>query len=149
LLSLIKQNSPKRLVIDVRQNKGGDFTKVRNSLLPGLKAARNLRTPGGFYVITGRSTQSAAVVNAIDFRKKLSAILVGEPTGGRPNGYSEHGEFKLPNSKLTVSYSSRYYKFQDTDAPAVMPDKIIEPDWKSYKSGHDPVLEWILSQPVK
>ena len=149
LLSLIKQQSPKRLVIDVRQNRGGDFTKVRGSLLPGLKSAGNFRTPGSFYVITGRSTQSAAVVNAIDFRKDLGAILVGEPTGGRPNGYSEHGEFKLPNSKLTVSYSTRYYKFQDTDTPAVMPDKLIEPDWKSYKSGRDPVLEWILSQPMK
>jgi hypothetical protein len=149
LLSLIKQNSAKRLVIDVRQNKGGDFTKVRNGLLPGLKGIATLRVPGNFYVITGRSTQSAAVVNSIDFRKQLHAILVGEPTGGRPNGYSEHGEFKLPNSKLTVSYSSRYYKFQDSDTPAVMPDKLIEPDWKSYKSGRDPVLEWILSQPVK
>jgi hypothetical protein len=149
LLSLIKQNSPKRLVIDVRQNRGGDFTKVRDSLLPGLKAAGNLRTPGSFYVITGRSTQSAAVVNAIDFRKELGAILVGEPTGGRPNGYSEAREFKLPNSKLTVGYSIRYYKFQDSDSPAVMPDKLIEPDWKSYKSGRDPVLEWILLQPVK
>jgi len=67
----------------------------------------------------------------------------------RPNGYSEARDFKLPNSKLTVGYSIRYYKFQDTDSPAVMPDKLIEPDWKSYKSGHDPVLEWILAQPVK
>jgi hypothetical protein len=75
-------------------------------------------------------------------------MVVGEPTGGRPNGYSEHGDFELPNSKLVVSYSSRYYKFQDQDTPAVMPDKLIEPAWDSYRAGRDPVMDWILSQPL-
>jgi hypothetical protein len=72
---------------------------------------------------------------------------VGEPTGGRPNGYSEHGEFTLSNSKLVVNYSSRYYKFQDKDTPAVMPDKIIEPRWDAYRAGEDPVMAWIVEQP--
>jgi hypothetical protein len=148
LLVSIKENSPKRLVIDVRQNRGGDFTKVRKRLLPGLKQNSSLRQPGGLFIITGRATASAAVVNTIDFRKEMNAIVVGEPTGGRPNGYSEHGEFMLPNSHLIVSYSSRYYKFQDQDTPAVMPDKLIEPDWQSYKAGRDPVMEWILAQPL-
>jgi hypothetical protein len=148
LLASIKENSPKRLVIDLRQNRGGDFTKVRKLLLPGLKQNSLLRKPGALFIVTGRATQSAAVVNAIDFRKQMNAIIVGEPTGGRPNGYSEHGDFKLPNSHLVVSYSSRYYKFQDQDTPAVMPDKLIEPDWDSYKAGRDPVMEWILAQPL-
>ena len=148
LLSSIKENSAKRLVIDVRQNRGGDFTKVRGQLLPGLKQNPLLRKPGSLFVVTGRATQSAAVVNTIDFRKEMNAMVVGEPTGGRPNGYSEHGDFKLPNSKLVVSYSSRYYKFQDQDTPAVMPDKLIEPAWDSYRAGRDPVMDWILSQPL-
>lgn len=148
LLSFIKQHSPKRLVIDVRQNRGGDFTKMRNDLLPGLKDNAQLRKSGSVYVIIGRATQSAAVVNTIDLRKQLGAIVVGEPTGGRPNGYSEHGDFKLPHSHLVVSYSSRYYKFQDVDTPAVMPDKLIEPNWEAYRDGHDAVMEWILAQPL-
>ena len=147
LLNFVNGHPIKRLVIDVRQNRGGDFTKVRGQLLPGLKQVTVLRQPGAFFVITGRATQSAAVVNALDFRKEMKAILVGEPTGGRPNGYSEHGEFKLPNSGLTVSYSSRYYKFQDEDTPAVMPDKVIEPAWEAYQAGRDPVMEWILVSP--
>jgi hypothetical protein len=148
LLTAIKQYSPKRLVIDVRQNRGGDFTKVRKLLLPGLKQNPWFRKPGSLFIITGRATQSAAVVNTIDFRKEMNAMVVGEPTGGRPNGYSEHGDFKLPNSGLVVSYSSRYYKFQDQDTPAVVPDKLIEPMWDAYRAGHDPVMEWILAQPL-
>lgn len=147
LLKLIDTSHPKRLVIDVRQNTGGDFNKGRY-LLAGLKKRDAFRNRGSLYVITGRATQSAAMVNAIDFRKESNAILVGEPTGGRPNSYSENDEFRLPNSNLEVSYSTRYYKFQDTDTAAVMPDKLIEPSWDSYPSGRDVVMEWILAQPL-
>lgn len=146
LLKSVDASPPKRLVIDVRQNTGGDFNKGRY-LLSGLKKRDAFRNRGSVYVITGRATQSAAMVNALDFRKELNAILIGEPTGGRPNSYSENDEFRLPNSNLEVSYSTRYYKFQDTDTPAVMPDKIIEPSWESYPSGRDVVMEWILTQP--
>ncbi len=147
LLKLIDASPPKRLVIDVRQNTGGDFNKGRY-LLSGLKKRDAFRNRGSVYVITGRATQSAAMVNALDFRKELNAVLVGEPTGGRPNSYSENDAFRLPNSNLEVSYSTRYYKFQDTETPAVMPDKIIEPSWDSYPSGRDIVMEWILAQPL-
>jgi hypothetical protein len=147
LLKLVDTSQAKRLVIDVRQNTGGDFNKGRY-LLAGLKKRDTFHNRGSIYVITGRATQSAAMVNAIDFRKELNAILVGEPTGGRPNSYSENDEFRLPNSNLEVSYSTRYYKFQDTDTPAVLPDKLIEPSWESYPSGRDPVMEWILAQPL-
>ena len=137
----------KRLVVDLRLNRGGDLNKVRRFLLPKLKERSAFHKPGSVFVIIGRATQSAAMVNAIDFRRELNATLVGEPTGGRPNGYSENDEFRLPNSKLEVSYSTRYYKFQEKDSPAVMPDKLIEPSWDSYPSGRDSVMEWILAQP--
>jgi hypothetical protein len=88
------------------------------------------------------------MVNAIDFRKQMNAILVGEPTGGRPNGYSENDEFKLPNSQMEVSFSTALYKFQQVDSAAVMPDKLIEPSWDIYPTGRDPVMEWILAQPL-
>jgi hypothetical protein len=86
------------------------------------------------------------MANAIDFRKETNAILVGEPIGERPNSYSENDEMTLPNSRLVVSYSTRYYKFLDEDVPAVMPDKRIDPNWPDFKAGRDPVMDWILSQ---
>jgi hypothetical protein len=99
-------------------------------------------------VIIGRSTVSAAMVNAIELRKDLHAILVGEPTGSKPNNYSENDQLTLPNSRLEVSFSTRYYKLQDQDTPAVMPDKLIEPSWDTYPQGRDTVMEWILAQPL-
>lgn len=145
LLKTIDASQPKRLVVDFRLNTGGDFFKGR-ALLSELKKKAVFRNLKSVYVIIGRATQSAAMVNAIDFRKEMNALLVGEPTGGRPNGYSENDEMRLPNSQIEVSYSTRLYKFQDADAPAVMPDKLIEPSWINYPTGRDAVMEWILAQ---
>ena len=96
-------------------------------------------------MIVGRRTFSAALANAIDFRKDTNAILVGEPIGERPNSYSENDEMTLPNSRLVVSYSTRYYKFVDEDVPAVLPDVRIDPSWPEFRAGRDPVMDWILA----
>jgi len=141
-------SQPKRLVIDVRQSNGGDIMKFRTYLLKEIQKRPVFHRQGSLYVIIGRGTVSAAMMNVVELRKELKAILVGEPTGSRPNGYSENDEMTLPNSRLQVSYSTRYYKLQDQDTPAVRPDKLIEPSWETYPLGRDPVMEWILAQPL-
>lgn len=138
----------KRLVIDVRQSNGGDIMKFRTYLLKEIKQRPLFHRRGSLYVIIGRGTVSAAMMNATDLRKELNPILVGEPTGSRPNSYSENDEMTLPHSRLQVSYSTRYYKLQDHDTPSVMPDKLIEPSWETYPLGRDPAMEWILAQPL-
>ncbi|HEY5885894.1 MAG TPA: hypothetical protein VIT88_14485 [Pyrinomonadaceae bacterium] len=146
LFAFIDRHQPKRLVIDLRQNGGGDFFEGRKHLIRPIKERPALNQKGRLFVIVGRRTYSAAMANAIDFRKETNATLVGEPIGERPNSYSENDEMTLPNSRLVVSYSTRYYKFLDEDVPAVMPDKRIDPNWPDFKAGRDAVMDWILSQ---
>ena len=148
LFDFIDGHPTRRVVIDMRQNGGGDFFEGRQHLIRPLKERPGINRKGGLYVVVGRRTFSAAMANAIDFRKDTNAILVGEPIGERPNSYSENDEMTLPNSKTVVSYSTRYYQFLDEDVPAVMPDKRIDPSWPEFKAGRDPVMEWILAQPV-
>jgi Na+-translocating ferredoxin:NAD+ oxidoreductase RnfG subunit len=145
VLKLVDERKATRLVLDLRQNFGGDSSKVRRSLIPALQKRAAINQKGHLFVITGRRTFSAALWNAIDFKKQTNAIIVGEPPGERPNSYSENDELTLPNSRLVVSYSTKYYRFLDEDVPAFMPDKLIPPDWETYKAGRDPVMEWILS----
>jgi hypothetical protein len=146
LFQFIDSNPTKHLVIDMRQNGGGDFFEGRKHLIQPLKQRPAINQKGHLFVIIGRRTFSAAMANAIDFRKETNAILVGEPIGERPNSYSENDEMTLPNSRLVVSYSTRYYKFMEEDVPAVIPDKRIDPNWADFQAGRDPVMEWILSQ---
>jgi hypothetical protein len=145
LARLLDESHARRLVIDLRRNGGGDLDRFRRLLLPIIKTRVAINRKGGLFVITGPGTFSAATVNALDLRNEANAILVGSPTGMRPNHYGENGEFRLPNSGLQVSYSTRFYRFAaDTDY-AVVPDRQIEPTWAEFRAGHDPVMEWILS----
>jgi hypothetical protein len=145
LARLLDESHARRLVLDLRRNAGGDFGSFRQTLLPVIRERASVNRRGGLFVITGVGTFSAAMVNALDLRHKANAILVGSPTGARPNSYSEHGEFRLPNTGLRVSYSTRYYRFGADSEVAVAPDRQIEPTWEEFRAGRDPALEWILS----
>jgi C-terminal processing protease CtpA/Prc len=145
LFAMLDRKPPERLVIDLRQNGGGDFFVGRKNLIEPLKRRPSLNQKGRLFVVIGRRTFSAAMANAIDFRKETNAILVGEPIGERPNSYSENDEMTLPNSRIVVSYSTRYYQFLDQDVPAVMPDVRIDPAWPEWAAGQDSVMSWIVS----
>ncbi len=147
MLELVDGKPTKRLVVDLRQNGGGDFLQGRKHLVNPIKERPAINQKGRLFVLVGRRTFSAAMVNAIDFRKDTQAILVGEPIGERPNSYSENDEMTLPNSRVVVSYSTRYYQFLDEDVPAALPDQRFDPAWVDFQAGRDPALEWILGQP--
>ena len=122
LAKLLDESHARRLVIDLRRNGGGDFTRFRQVLLPIIKARATINKEGGLFVITGPGTFSAATVNALDLRNEANAILTGSPTGMRPTHYGEHGEFRLPNSGFRISYSTHYHRF---GAEAVPPSSQI------------------------
>lgn len=143
----LDESHARRLVIDLRRNQGGDLTQFRQILLPILKSRPAVSRKGGLYVIIGPGTFSAATVNALDMRNEAKAILVGSPTGMRPTHYGEHGEFRLPNSGLRVSYSTRFYQFGSPTDDAVVPDKHLEQTWSQFRAGLDPAMDWIHSQP--
>lgn len=146
LARLLDESQARRLVIDLRRNQGGDLERFRRLFLPMIKDRSTIKRKGGLFVIIGPGTFSAAVVNALDLRNEVNAILVGAPTGMRPNHYGEHGEFRLPNSAFRVSYSTQYYRFGADSDSAVVPDQYIDPTWAEFRAGRDPVMEWILSQ---
>jgi hypothetical protein len=131
-----------KIVIDLRQNGGGDYTKGRRFLVNDLKARPKIKP----YVLIGPRTFSAAMNNAIDFRNDAKATLVGLPIGEKPNSYQENDEMTLPESKLVVSYSTKFYNFLPDGAPPIVsPDVTIEPRWEDYVAGRDAALEWALA----
>ena len=73
-------------------------------------------------------------------------IFVGEETGGKPNHFGEVRSFKLPNSGLEVSYSTKYFKKSDKYINSFTPDYIIKESFVDLKKGIDPVYDWIEKQ---
>jgi hypothetical protein len=145
LFDFIDKTQPEKLVFDMRQNGGGDYSRGRDFFVKPLKERKKFHERGRFFVLAGRRTYSAGMVNTADFRKEFNAIIVGEPTGARPVGYMEGRYFMLPNSRLQGTVSIELAKFAEADTPGVLPDKLIEPDWKSYLNGRDTALEWVLA----
>lgn len=136
------QNIGNKLIVDLRENFGGDF----NQGLDLIKEIKKCKSIGKIYVLIGRETFSAAMSNTAHFKQKLNAVLVGEPTGARPIGYQENGWITLPNSKFKISVATKFYEFTEKDTPGIYPDKWIKPKWKDFKEGIDKSLEWILNQ---
>jgi len=133
----------KNIVIDVRNNGGGNFY-VGLELVKLISSIDQIDWLNGVYVMTSRVTYSAGMSNTAHFKELLNAKIIGEPTGANPNDYQDAEMFELQNSKLQVQFSKRYYRFQDTVSNGITPDVNIKPKWETLKKGIDSNLEWIL-----
>lgn len=129
-----------RVVIDLRRNGGGNSVLLA-PLIDGLARRESINRKGKLFALIGRRTFSSAMMNAYQLRNATKCQLVGEPTGGSPNGYGEVKQFRLPNSKLVVQYSTKHFK-GPTPGDSVLPDIAVEEDAKAYfDPGRDAVLE--------
>ncbi len=123
-----------RVVVDLRWNGGGDSRVI--DPLNGVLAASS-RLKGRVYVLIGPSTFSSAIDNAIDLKNR-GAVLIGEPTGGRPSGYGEVKTLTLPNSKLSVRYTSKFFSApKKLDTAALQPDLAVPMTLRDALAGRD------------
>jgi len=134
-----------KIIIDLRHNGGGN-SGIFAPFLRELKKRPRFMEKGNIYVLIGRRTFSSAILNAIDLKKQTPAIFAGEPTGGKPNHYGEVQMFLLPNSRLPVTYSIKYFKVLDSDPDSLEPDIHIERRLTDYLKKTDPVLRSVLER---
>lgn len=150
LWEFLAQHPARRVIIDMRWNGGGNYTHGREYLVSKITFMPQVNRAGRLFVITGRRTFSAAMTNVTDFRRETEAIIVGEPTGARPNGYQENHWFTLPLSGIRVSCATLKYRFQPyKDSAGVFSDHRIDPDWNRFRAGGDAAIDWILSQSLR
>jgi Peptidase family S41 len=144
MLKVIREKNPEKLVIDLRQNRGGDYTDGEKYLINPVRVLPSINKKGHLFVLISADTFSAAMNDAAQFRTRTAALLVGQEIGEKPNSYQEPRSMTLPNSYLTVRYSTRFYRFAPNGDNAIRPDHEIIPTWTDYKAGLDPVLAWVL-----
>jgi hypothetical protein len=152
LLATIASQLPRKLVLDLRFNTGGDLQKAR-PLMEELARSRLGNEPGAIAVLVGPSTFSAGITPVAWLRAKSKAILVGSHPGDRLNYWSEGGNVMLPNSGIAMHYADRLhhysdapvpptaqeYLYLDIDVPNLQPDIAVDWTWRDYVSGADPV----------
>lgn len=139
IINFLKKNNINKFVIDLRNNSGG-------SSLQGTQFAKKIKEldlDTDIYVIIGNRTFSSAIINAIDFKEYCNATLIGEPTRGKPNHYGEVKKFALPNTKINISYSTKYFTIYDKDTDSLYPDIKVIQTYSDFINGIDVVMESI------
>ena len=112
MFALADSLQPARMVLDIRDNLGGNGGLNR---YPVQQIVRRpwLDRPDRLFVIIGRRTFSAGQQFANLLEAWTQATFVGEPTGQRPSQYGDHRPLELPNSHLTVMISTVFHQAPD------------------------------------
>ena len=138
---VIATEHPKRLVIDLRRNGGGNgFLNLY--LLNAVARAPKLDTPTTLFVLIGPETFSAAQMAVDNFDLRTNATFIGEPTGARPNAYGDARLIPLPQSAVPVGVSTVFHQengaFDDRD---FTPPQVFAPvSSDDERRGIDPAL---------
>jgi hypothetical protein len=144
ILRLARRTKVRRVIVDLRNNGGGNINTYPY-LLQTLKS-RSINRRGKLVVLIGRTTFSAAVHFAVDVKRGTSAILVGEPTGGSPNHYSDTDPVPLPVSGYTINVPRIHFvKLPGQSGLQLDPDVTVPLTGADFFAGRDPVLERALS----
>jgi len=147
LATAVEQPSVERLVIDLRNNTGGDNTLLRPLLVALIRSKVNRR--GGIFAITGPTTFSAAQNFVNRLENYTEAIYVGEPTSENVNFYGDPAGITLPHSHLEAAVSRLWWQDKDPrdKRAATFPEFAIEPTFRDYVAGTDPALQYALTAP--
>jgi len=139
----ILKEKPDKILVDIRNNSGGN-SSLFMPILETLKMYVDTTKPK-VYGLINRKVFSSGVLNTHQMKEILHATLVGQPCAQGVNHYGEVKTFSLPNSRLTVQYSTKYFKIIEDDSTIIQPDVHIEPTIEDYKKGRDVVKEWCES----
>ena len=145
LIKALDDTNAQNLILDLRLNQGGD-----GSILPPLIRAmvyfQEARPNGKLFIMAGRGTFSAAHDLLTDLDRLTDAIIVGEPSGSRPNALGEAGRFVLPHSGLLGIVSTQFHQ---TSGPEdhriwIAPDVPVAQTSGDYFAGEDGALDAIF-----
>lgn len=145
LLDYIDKNQIQKLIVDLRNNLGGD-SSLLDPFIEDLSNNQKMNKRGNIFVIIGRDTFSSALLNAYALKNKTAAIFIGEATGGKPNCYGEVSYLQLKNSELKIRYSTEYYEtIKDDGQESFFPDIACKVTFADYIVSRDRCMESVLS----
>jgi hypothetical protein len=155
----IISGKPRCVVIDLRFNSGGDFTKI----IVFSQALPRVLPRSKIFVLVGPGTFSAALVMAAMLKGHGGerVVLVGETMGDRSQFWAEGLQKALPNSHILVRYASGYQDWSNgcddvsrclwLNVALAQKNVSLEPEirvatkFSDYAAGHDSVLDAALA----
>jgi len=147
LWKFIDSKNVKRLIIDLRNNIGGN-NQIVLQLVHSLIRHDEINKKGNLYVVIGRKTWSAAMHCATWLERHTNATFIGEPTASGPNHYADPNRFMLPNCKIELLVSRYYWQnsWPWDERDYIDPEILVELHSQEYFEYHDPVLELLVKK---
>jgi hypothetical protein len=141
ILARVAQGGVERVVVDLRNNGGGD-NHLYGQLLEALRDP-SIDRPGRLIVLIGRVTFSAAGNFATEVEAKTGAVFVGEAMGSSPNTYGDVRRTPLPSIGLDAYIASTYHQMSTADDPRITiePDVAVPYSSDDYFGDRDPQLD--------
>lgn len=151
----IEKQHVQNLIIDIRDNQGGDavngklllshlldsaFTLVYKGPSSGSHKPAKHNYKGQVYLLINGGSFSMSGMVAACLRRTNRAVLIGQETGG--NGILLSGNphsFRLPNSHITCDIATRSWQVQDkpNEGHGIMPHYTVVPDIEDKLTGRD------------
>ncbi|MDF2177367.1 hypothetical protein P2G88_03795 [Aliiglaciecola sp. CAU 1673] len=140
-LAIVQQAPGTKVVLDLRQNNGGNNELV-GDIIDFLRHPE-INRPDRLLVFTDRQVLSAAgnLVAELDYRTQ--ATFIGVPPGGSGSQYGDAKEYRLPYSGITIYLPTRFWQFGDPDHQPLSQtmDVWMEPGILDYLTKRDPLFE--------
>jgi len=140
----VEAQKPRRLIIDLRYNVGGDGSRVP-ALIHSFIQRANDPPWRELYLLTGRKTFSAGIMMAQGFMDNVDVSVVGEPMGAALNSYGDATEILYERVHLRLHVSTVYHLSDGFNlreySPVDLPAPFSFSDWSA---GRDPAVDPIL-----
>lgn len=148
ILARVAEGGVDRVVVDLRNNGGGD-NHFYASLLKALQDP-SIDRPGRLVVLIGRLTFSAAGNFATELEGTTGARFAGESMGSSPNMYGDARRTLLRTIGVDVYIASVYHQKSTADDPRITiePDIAVPYSSADYFSDRDPALDAALKADV-
>jgi hypothetical protein len=155
----ITADRPRTIVLDLRLDQGGNFTKTASLMKNLAKLSDSIEH---VYVLTSAWTFSAGNVSVALLKEHgaKKVTLIGEPVGDRLHLWAEGGSLTLPNSDLVIGFATGLHDYSKScfgergcfwvmyfypmHVQSFAPDIRVPYTFDDYAGLRDPVLERAL-----
>jgi hypothetical protein len=152
----IRADRPRAVVLDLRFDQGGNFTKTVSLMKHLTNLSESIEH---VYVLTSAWTFSAGndSVALLKEHGAMKATLLGEPVGDRIRLWGEGGNLTLPNSGLIIRFATGLHDYSQScfgerscfwvmyfypmHVQSIAPDILVPYNFDDYVGLRDPVLE--------
>lgn len=142
-LAILRRNPGYRLIIDLRDNGGGDSQPFQN-VANQIAGDPAIDKPGRLIGLVDTQTDSSATLDAQILKQQLRSVLIGQAPGDPVNEFgNDSGRLRLPYFDVVVQYTTKVVNGEQ--ARMAVPDIAVAPTLRQLLAGDDPVLAAALS----